>query len=408
MGSDTRTARLFCRKVQSHCAIGPSYASIAKVLSKHGWDGLSMEEIARLASRVYAHGTDEVPDSLPSEPSPTDVVDTVQLQPELTRSEDDFRATLSRESPILAGVHENSEIRSIQEALAESIFQHVLRNFVAESIEGKVIGFTGDGPYQQSDLESLATKLGATPDQFDRAYTELDWVIIGKADYDVDYLDEAVKTGDIQFFTQEEFIGVILFGEESLAKIAIRKDTKEHDGIRLVEDLIVYSKVESVKTSMKGAIQTVCQAEDKPVRTETACIPGKTVTTSKTSPGAPTNKPIEVQSKRFINVDSSASAEALLRWPTFDSDAPRHELDEANGWSEESALRMLGYTVAKGVSLRRRQSALESGVRTLGLRRVVGHLAWLIRLHSKNSRRQSAVSNWEHDLDWLKSRYGST
>jgi hypothetical protein len=63
--------------------------------------------------------------------------------------------------------------------------------------------------------------------------------------------------------------------------------------------------------------------------------------------------------------------------------------------------------VAKGVSVRDRQKVLDYCVSNLGLKKVAYHLAFLIRFHRNSPMKHDAVENWQEDLEWLRTRYGS-
>ena len=88
--------------------------------------------------------------------------------------------------------------------------------FFAGNIEGKVIGFTGSGPYHEADLDRLAAKLKAVPDREWIDWGDLEWVVIGSNDFDYEYLEQAATVPYLEYLSQEEFLSVLLFGESSM------------------------------------------------------------------------------------------------------------------------------------------------------------------------------------------------
>lgn len=319
--TNLKQARDYCRAVQNACHQNPSFASIAKAVEEFGSESLDISVIAERASVIHGLGAENV---------------SAQVE---------TSTFLPHAAPVRETVQADQGIRTKAISFVDEVVGRLFDHLLAEPVEGKVVGFAGSGPYRQDDLERLTLKLGGTPDQIGIEWEQVDWIVLGTSDIDREHLQEAVDKSKADYLTQEEFLGLIFFGEDSVLKQGERIPYSSHPGVVLVNEMIAQRKAAGGEV---GDSVTLPEPD----------FPGS----------------IEQSESRLdLNV--------------------------------QSELRRLGYTVAKGVSLEHRRAALAHGVSVLGIKRVVSHVAWLMRFHRKNPRRVAAVSNWGSDLDWLRAEY---
>ena len=355
--NDSEWALKFCREVRQSCLVAPSLSSIAEAVEQQGVDGLSISSIADLASRIQQLGAGNVlPLTQPSLPA-------------------------HRMLPVVDLIRDDAAIQGMSRHLNAIVARSVLSSIINLSIEGRTISFDGDGPYFRADLEQLAAKLGGFVDDGGLPWDAIDWMVIGRQGYGEDELATSVEYGELEYFSQETFLGVILFGR-TCSPAAVQDPRWEH--ILGMEFVGVCLDRRHTGPKLETA------PEDEPG-------PGPL-----TSPGASAHQLSDIQ-------EDEVPPETIdqFKWPDFQegsSDVPLQSTDE---WQLESDLRRLGYSVARGVSLDQRRSCLHVADDHLGLAKVVRHLAWLIRFHGEDARQKNALSNWEMDLGWLKARYGA-
>ena len=203
-----------------------------------------------------------------------------------------------------------------------------LNSIITVSIEGRTIAFDGDGPYLREDLERLAAKLGAFGDNGGLAWDAIDWLVIGRQGYDENELATSVEYGDLENFSQEDYLGVILFGRTSSSRNDQDSGRKSHPGMDFV-DLCLGQR-------HAGQIETTAQEE-----------PGLSppTTTAGTAPSS------DIQ-EQVVSPDLVGRFE----WPDFLGGSSDEPLDSTDEWQLESDLKRLGYSVARGVSLDQRHS----------------------------------------------------
>lgn len=97
-----------------------------------------------------------------------------------------------------------------------------------------------------------------------------------------------------------------------------------------------------------------------------------------------------------------------FQWPSTEAE-PNPEPVEVNesGWKAESDLRVMGYTVRRGVSVITRRKVLAKAVDELGLYDVATKVAWFARNAKMrhDNKMEGAIERWEYDLAWLKTTY---
>jgi hypothetical protein len=124
------------------------------------------------------------------------------------------------------------------EMIFNDAINRVLSLILTLDINGKIIGLTGDGPYEEFALTSLIEKIGGIPDTEDIPWGDQEIIIIGKENYCTEYLKQAFeKIDDIQFVSQEDFIKA-LFLDETLTTIFNNETIKDHQGLKFVISLI--------------------------------------------------------------------------------------------------------------------------------------------------------------------------
>jgi hypothetical protein len=251
---------------------------------------------------------------------------------------------------------------------------------VAEStVEGEHLFFTGSGPFPQEQLEEWVEKLGAfaRPDTIDLG--KFDWIVIGREGYDVETLLDSFNWPYVRYFSQEGFLRLLLFGEESRGDAFTGQVSAPHPGLELVGFCDPFEG--------ERYLDEVIDPSEEGIEPASACE----------SHPPPEQPPVE---------PTDQPAESVI-WPVISGDTGDEPFDDTGELQLESDLAKLGYSVAKHIGLARRQASLERCVETLGLQRVIRHLAWLIRFHNKNLSQQNAIQNWQHDLEWLKSHHGT-
>lgn len=280
-------------------------------------------------------------------------------------------------APDLRPLYHSDAVEQAEHALFDAIARSTLDAIFATPIDGMHINFSGSVPFAQEHLESWVETLGAiaTPDRLDPSLA--DRFVLGRLNLDADLVDHLVGA-DVRFFSQEEFLSLVLFGEEATIRNLIDAASNPHPGLELVEQLEMNFQVEcdaGEESESLGASESDEQGR----------LP---------------------RSVPFQTTAPTCGADGRSTW-THISDEPGDEpFDDATDLKVESELKKLGYSVAKHVPLARRQSSLELGVQHLGLTKVVNHLRWLIYFQRKNPQQRQAVANWRYDLDWLQSRHG--
>lgn len=421
-GGTDEQARAFCNQVQASCLSLPSFATIAKAVEKLESSHSTIREVAERASALQGWGIENLVTQVETAPAPPDT------------------------SPILDSVHQVASTQLASFSLVESVARHVLDELAPGSIAGKVIGFTGNRPYLQTDLERLATKLGATPDREGIAWTDLRWVVIGRDEFDEVYLRNAAQVEGILYLSQEDFLGRILFGESPALESFEARRHQKHPGFKFLASLQTEIPTTSPTVNgvlanspvIKSAVLPTTPSAKPPLAPATPQKPPTHAPTVAKPPVAPATPPKAVAPAPAVPPKPSVStprpfattrpnstlpsgwhgfssrprstpappAPSNFKWPdpySF-SDHEGHA-DENLNLQPESDLKKLGYSVAKGISVSRRQKVLDSAVRDLGLKRVADHLAWSIRFYRKNPKFHDAVLNWEQDFKWLRSRY---
>jgi len=212
-GGTVEEARAFCTQVQAACLLLPSFASIAEAVVKLESSHPTIREVAERASALQGWGMENL---LTHEESPP---------------------AIPKTSPILDSVHHAVTTQRASVSLIETVTRHVLDELAPGSIAGKVIGFTGNRPYLQTDLERLATKLGATPDREGIAWADLRWIVIGRDEFDEVYLKDSFEVVDIFYLSQEDFLGRVLFGESPVPESFEKRSHRRHPGFKFLASL---------------------------------------------------------------------------------------------------------------------------------------------------------------------------
>ena len=219
IGRDEAGARAYCKSVHEWCGCValPSFAAIATALTRADLDSTTTREIAKSASQIHQGvGVSVEPNNIISPrvlehqrerethfPRPHILID----------EEAKIEAVAETEAyPSIPVISIDEAILPAAAAFIEIISCHVISTIFVQSIEGKVIGFTGHGPYLQNDLEKIATKLKAITHS-KIAGDSPEWVVIGSQDFDQNYLQKVATNPDVLCLMQEEFLGVLLCEE---------------------------------------------------------------------------------------------------------------------------------------------------------------------------------------------------
>ena len=209
--TDSEWALKFCREVQQVCLVAPSFWSIAQAIAQREVEALSISSIAELASRVHQLGDSNVlPLTQPMLPS-------------------------DQKSPVLDLIRHDASIQGVNRHLTAIIARSVLNSIITVSIEGRMIAFRGNGPYLREDLERLAVKLGAVGNAGGLGWKDIDWLVIGRQGYDEDELGTSVKDGELEYLSQEEFLGVLLFGRTASPGKGRESEGESHPGMDFVD-----------------------------------------------------------------------------------------------------------------------------------------------------------------------------
>lgn len=414
-GCSIDEARAYCLEVQRHCDVLPSFWAIAQVVERHGSHPLKLREVANEAS-----GLRKIPVAEPDEPSPTERV----VVPSIFEIDlDDYTEGL----------------QTCLEPLIESVTRSAIRKLVIEPIEGLIIGFTGNGPYHETDLEKLAMRLGATPDRDGIEWDDLDWIVVGRDEYDPQYLAHSVEVGGIRHLTQEAFMGLVFMGESLDPECS----DESHPGYAYLGSLADTSDPAPQQgNSNEGREEAADEEEEVESWDEGVEIHDETptgpTTLERTPPitrvserhsivTSPTPPPIHPAPEAKGATSPTARPGVLppgwsgwghpprasapdpapeeFRWPVVSGEPSRQSAStESPALNVESDLKKLGYSVARDVSIHERRKVLEYAVRNLGLKKVANHLAFLIRYFQTNPGKHDAVGNWRDDLAWLQSR----
>ncbi len=268
-------------------------------------------------------------------------------------------------SPALNRLRHSDEIQRAEQSLFDAIARKTMTEIVPTPIEGRHIWFTGNGPYRQECLQAWAEKLGAFADPDQHDLSQASWIVIGRSDYEEDRLEQSVQRADVRHFSQEQFLSLLLFGEEATARNQGGQWTVPHSRLNLIELSKLMLESDLGSESWEDFFSPSPQLD----------LPA----------AAPPNM---------------AAAIRMLDVPGETGDAVFDRADELQRVSE---LAMLGYSVEKSVSVVVRHVCLVIGVRSLGLSKVIDHLLWLIRFHGRNPQRRNAVLRWNEDLAWLTS-----
>jgi hypothetical protein len=281
-------------------------------------------------------------------------------------------------SPDLRSLYHTDAVRNAEDALFLAIVRSTRDAIISTPIEGKHICFIGDVPFAQEHLEQWVEKLGAIviPDRLDQSLAE--WIVIGRENIDAALIDELAKPG-IRFLSQEDFLSLILFGEQATARNQDLAATYSHFGLEIAR-LFESNYLDEIE------------------RNEEPHASGPDVPTG----GVRLPRPVP-----FSTQTASIGPDGRLTWPVTLVEPENQAPEPIDGLNVESELMKLGYSVARHVPLSQRQQRLDLGVQRLGLPRVVNHLSWLIRTRSNRPHLEQAVANWRDDLEWLHSRYGS-
>ena len=400
-GCSLAEARAYCVQVQGRCKVSPPFSAIAGVVQRHGGASIPIQAVADEASGQGGPERSEIRASQ----RVREVVHTVRevVVPSVFQIDlDDYPKGL----------------QPSHKPLIESITRSAIDKLVVESIEGKTIGFTGHGPYHETDLEKLAMRLGATPDRDGIAWDDLDWIVVGRDDFDPEYLAHSVEAGGIRYLSQEAFLGLVFMGESLVPECS----DNSHPGFSHLYSLtgepdFEVQEPEEVrgfevppKTSVPIKQQLPAPVmEKRPVTSATTHRPsafsngaGKSAASAdRPTTALPFGWSYLVHPSR---APGPGSTDGDSRWPTTTSDSSgKSATGDAPNLNVESDLKKLGYSVARDVSVYKRRKVLEYAVRNLGLKKVADHLAFLIRYFQNNPGKHDAVGNWRDDLAWLQS-----
>ena len=209
--TDSEWALKFCREVQQVCLVAPSFWSIAQAIAQREVEALSISSIAELASRVHQLGDSNVlPLTQPILPSDLN-------------------------SPVLDLIRNDASIQEVNRHLTAIIARSVQNSIINVSIEGRTIAFCGDGPYLREDLERLAIKLGAFGYEKGLGWYDIDWLVIGRQGYGEAELETSVEDGVLEYLSQEEFLGVLLFGRTAALRKGRESGRESHPGMDFVD-----------------------------------------------------------------------------------------------------------------------------------------------------------------------------
>ena len=209
--TDSEWALKFCREVQQVCLAAPSFRSIARAIKQQGVEALSIRSIAERASRAHkSRGSNILPLTQPRLPS-------------------------DQKSPVLDLIRHDASIQGVNRHLTAIIARLVLNSIITVSIESRTIAFRGNGPYLREDLERLAVKLGAVGNVGGLGWKDIDWLVIGRQGYDEDELRTSVKDGELEYLSQEEFLGVLFFGRTASPRKGPESEGESHPGMDFVD-----------------------------------------------------------------------------------------------------------------------------------------------------------------------------
>ena len=230
---------------------------------------------------------------------------------------------------------------------AQDVLDHI---FASRVEQGQIFAVTGDGPFQEIDLQALFERAGFYQTEEVERLSELDfledfvpefYMVVGREEFDTDVLDWALEQlaaepGTLLIFSQEDFLDHWLFGNY---EPYTRNDPR------------VWSH------------------------------PALTYLAEHSGPRWP--------------------------WPSTEPQPSFGGEVDANGWLKEHPLRArFGYTVGSKENLndqerrRRLDKALTTPDNPLSLSEVVNHLAGQVRLKKRDTSRDlsEAISKWERDL----------
>ncbi len=212
---------------------------------------------------------------------------------------------------------------------------------------GQTVGVTGDGPYEAHAIEKIITLEGGLVGDKD-VWQSNQLLVIGRENFDRDYLKRSVQIlylknkTPCEYISQEDFWKAWLYRDHTLHRPCFRGDRRIYD-----------------------------------------------------HPGL-----------KFL---SSVG----FKWPPIENEGSTG--DGTGGLSDRlnftsDLRRYCGYRVISGITQEERRQKLSRAVKSppfgLGLRSVVGHIAFLININGrKDYPPVEAISKWKADLDWLQRTY---
>jgi len=95
------------------------------------------------------------------------------------------------------------------------LIQKELKRVIKTDISGKTIGIAGEQPFNYSDFVKLIMILGGEIHTWEIPWKEVDYLIIGKERFNVNYLEASIgMQNEILYMSQEVFLDLLLFGNE--------------------------------------------------------------------------------------------------------------------------------------------------------------------------------------------------
>lgn len=128
------------------------------------------------------------------------------------------------------------KVRDLIDTLSKAIIL-AINEIIKKDISKKIIGVTGNGPFEPEDIAQLVSKLGGVIDntQLDRG--KQDYIVIGRKEFEEEYLVESIKQNlEIRYFSQEDFINYLIFGVDSDYSKGDRR-IAEHPGLSFLASI---------------------------------------------------------------------------------------------------------------------------------------------------------------------------
>jgi hypothetical protein len=482
-GCSLSEARTLCMQVKKHCKVAPTYSAIAAAIERYKGSVVRIKTLAeeacqpkksKLKNVVKAKGevaahlaptlreppktamAIKVPEARPGpipQPSPSILATAIEIEKASPSPPPRGQTQSIYQEDVEAEV-----LRPAIDSLTKTIARLVVGRLIVRQVEGKIIEFNGNGPYYEADLERLAMRLGSIPYDNEIDMANLNWVVVGHAEYDKSHLQQAVGVEGIRFYTQEEFLGLLLLGDSSISSAFADVQRSSHAGMTLVRALLENNELARRSVAKDSVPSGAASSPIRSVPTPTVQpnvvrqasnshatigsgtqvtpivgttkslhhlshrhpVPELSATTTvipaitspppgPTTPASKASTSVTEGWNSFREPPRMAPAPAItgeFRWPDTTS-APAQEWTQAEpiDLRQKSDLKELGYSVAQGVSIHNRREVLDYAVSSLGLKRVVDHLAWLVLFHRNTPSKHEAVENWRADLEWLRSRH---